>query len=152
MINMLNVGDEAPNFEALDQNGKIIKLSDFKGKKVVMYFYPKDDTPGCTIEACEFRDSMENFQEKNVIVLGISVDDIFFHKGFIEKHNLNFILISDAAKKISKDYEVLNITGKSIRSTFIIDENGVIKYIFPKVNPNGHAKEVLEALRRSFNL
>ncbi len=148
MIHILNVGDRAPDFEALDQNGKMIHLNDFKGKKVVMYFYPKDDTPGCTKEACEFRDSMEKLQQKGIVILGVSVDDIFSHKDFSQKHDLNFTLISDAAKKISKDYGVLNVTGKSTRSTFIIDENGMIKHIFPKVNPDGHAKEVLELLRK----
>lgn len=144
----MKVGDEAPDFEALDQNGKIVKLSSYKGKKVILYFYPKDDTPGCTKEACSFRDSVEKLQQKEVVVLGVSVDDIFSHKNFAQKYNLNFTLISDAAKKISKDYGVLNITGKSARSTFIIDENGIIKHVFPKVNPENHIKEVLEVLRK----
>ena len=150
----LKIGSKAPNFELSDEEGKKVKLSDFKGKKVILYFYPKDDTPGCTKEACNFRDNFDELRKLNAEVLGISNDDETSHKKFSEKFNLPFKLLCDVDKKISKDYgvyELKSFMGKSYsgitRSTFIIDGKGKIKSIFYKVKPDVHIKEVVEALK-----
>ena len=155
MIQMitLKAGDKAPDFELLDQEGSKVKLSELKGKKVVLYFYPKDDTPGCTKEACNFRDNITSLRKLNAEVLGISNDDLDSHKKFASKYNLNFPVLSDIDKKASKEYgvyELKSFMGKSyygiVRSTFIIDEKGRIAKIFYKVNPEEHIKEIQEAL------
>ncbi len=150
----LKASDKAPDFKLADQQGNVTRLSDFKGRKVVLYFYPKDDTPGCTKEACDFRDSMAQLKKLNAGVLGVSNDDEKSHQKFIEKFNLPFPLLCDVDKKVSNDYGVYglkNFMGKSyygiIRSTFIIDEKGIIKKIFYKANPEGHAEEVISALK-----
>ncbi|MGI8469387.1 MAG: thioredoxin-dependent thiol peroxidase [Pyrinomonadaceae bacterium] len=149
---MLKEGDAAPDFAAKDENGNEVKLSDLRGQKVVLYFYPKDDTPGCTKEACSLRDSHNEFSEKNIRVLGVSTDDAQSHQKFISKYNLPFTLLADTDKKIVNDYDVYgekSMYGKKytgvLRKTFLIDEQGKIQKIFDKVNVSEHADEVLKA-------
>ena len=149
---MLAEGDKAPDFNAKDQDGNDVKLADFRGEKVVLYFYPKDDTPGCTKEACSFRDANDVYAEKNIKVLGVSIDDEASHRKFISKFNLPFALLADTDKKIVNDYGVYgekNMYGRKYmgvnRKTFLIDEQGKIKKIFNKVNVSEHADEVLKA-------
>lgn len=149
---MLEEGDKAPNFTAKDQDGNNVKLADFKGKRVVLYFYPKDDTPGCTKEACSFRDANDVYAEKNIKVLGVSTDDEKSHQKFVSKFNLPFTLLADTDKKIVNDYGVYgekSMYGRKYmgvnRKTFLIDEQGKIKKIFSKVNVSEHADEVLKA-------
>ena len=150
---MLKKGDKAPDFSLPDQDGKIIKLHEFAGKKVVIYFYPKDDTPGCTIEACAFRDAYDLFLEKGAVVIGISADDTASHDKFRKKYGLPFHLVSDESHQLIEKYGAWgekNMMGKKYmgitRSTFVIDENGTILKDFPKVTPEGHAEEVLKFL------
>ncbi len=150
---ILEVGTQAPNFKTIDQNGELVTLEQFRGKKVILYFYPKDDTPGCTKEACAFRDNFEKFKEINVEVLGVSVDDEKKHKKFAEKYNLPFRLLADTEKKIVQDYGVWgekSLYGKKYmgtnRVTYLIDENGKIEKVFPKVKPETHAEELLQVL------
>lgn len=149
---MLKEGDKAPNFTAKDQDGNTVKLSDLKGKRVVLYFYPKDDTPGCTKEACSFRDAHDVYADKGIKVLGVSIDDEKSHQKFITKYKLPFALLADTDKKIVNDYGVWgekSMYGKKYmgtnRKTFLIDENGKIAKIFDKVKVSEHADEVLEA-------
>jgi thioredoxin-dependent peroxiredoxin len=149
----LKEGDKAPEFELQDQNGKTVSISDFKGKKVIVYFYPKDDTPGCTKQACDLKDNISSIKKKNAVVLGISPDDENSHKKFEEKYGLNFTILCDVDKKVSNAYGVYGLKqfmGKEsygiIRSTFVIDEKGVIGKIFYKVNPEQHLAQVLEVL------
>ncbi len=148
---MLKEGDKAPDFNAKDQDGRDVKLSDFKGKRVVLYFYPKDDTPGCTKEACSFRDADDVFNAKGIKVLGVSTDNEKSHQKFISKYQLPFDLLADTEKKIVEAYGVWgekSMYGKkymgTIRKTFLID-NGKIVKIFDKVNVAEHADEVLAA-------
>ncbi len=150
---LLEVGTQAPNFKTIDQNGELVTLEQFRGKKVILYFYPKDDTPGCTKEACAFRDNFEKFKEIDVEVLGVSVDDEKKHKKFAEKYNLPFRLLADTEKKIVQDYGVWgekSLYGKKYmgtnRVTYLIDENGKIEKVFPKVKPETHAEELLQVL------
>ena len=143
----LNVGDKAPDFELKSTSGSTARLSDYLGKKVVLYFYPKDDTPGCTIEACAFRDDYGKIKDNGGEVIGISVDDIDSHNAFRSKYNLQFPLFSDAGKEVSQKYGVLG-TDMSSRTTFIIDKEGKIAQIFPKVDPSKHSEEVLSVLGR----
>lgn len=149
---MLNEGDIAPDFTTKDQNGNAVKLSDFKGKRVVLYFYPKDDTPGCTKEACSLRDSFDVFEEKGIKILGVSTDSEKSHQKFITKYNLPFDLLADTEKEIVEAYGVWgekSMYGKKYfginRTTFLIDEDGKIVKIFKKVKVDEHAGEVLEA-------
>lgn len=149
---MLKEGDKAPDFKAKDQDGKTVKLKDLKGSRVVLYFYPKDDTPGCTKEACSFRDNYSVFEKKDIKVLGISIDDEKSHRKFIEKFDLPFILLADTDKKIVEDYGVWgekSMYGRKYmgthRKTFLIDEKGKIVKIFDKVKVAEHADEVLKA-------
>jgi peroxiredoxin Q/BCP len=146
----LKEGMKAPVFEGIDQNGSTVKLSDFTGKKVVLYFYPKDNTPGCTAEACNLRDNWNTFLKKGFIVLGVSPDSEKSHKGFAEKYNLPFPIIADTTKKILNDYGVWGekkMYGKSfmgvIRTTFIIDEQGIIEKIITKVETAKHTEQIL---------
>ncbi len=141
-------GSPAPNFSLKSTDGSIVELSRFKGKKnVVLYFYPKDDTPGCTKEACSFRDDISHIVAKDAVVLGVSVDDTTSHQAFTSKFNLNFPLLSDLDGEVSKAYDAYNPEKKmSRRVTAVIDKDGKIKKFFPQVNPDGHSQEVLAAL------
>jgi|SRR5690242_8400147 len=150
---LLSVGDKAPAFSTTDQDGKPVKLSDYKGKKIVLYFYPKDDTPGCTKEACHFRDAWPKLRKKKVEVLGVSVDDAKSHRKFIDKFSLPFTLLADTDKKIVKDYGVWgekSMYGRKYmgtnRVTYLIDEKGKIAAVWPKVKVDDHVDEVLEAV------
>jgi thioredoxin-dependent peroxiredoxin len=147
----LKEGMEAPGFEGIDQNGKEIKLKDFSGKKVVLYFYPKDNTPGCTAEACNLRDNWDSFLKKGFTVIGVSPDNEKSHKGFAGKYALPFPLIADTSKKILNDYGVWGekkMYGRSymgvLRTTFIIDEKGIIEKIITKVETGGHTKQIFD--------
>ena len=147
----LNEGMKAPGFEGIDQNGRTIKLSEFTGKKVVLYFYPKDDTPGCTAEACNLQDNLDSFLKKGFAVVGVSPDTEKSHKGFASKYALKFPLIADIEKKILNDYGVWGekkMYGRSymgvIRTTFIIDEKGIIEKIITKVDTGGHTKQIFD--------
>ena len=150
---MLKIGDNAPSFILEADTGEQINLSSLKGKKVVLFFYPKDNTPGCTKEACSFRDNLKPLLAKNTVVFGISKDSIKSHLNFRTKYNLNFPLLSDPDGKVCAAYgawgEKKNY-GRTymsiIRKTFIIDETGKIKYIYDKVKPEGHAEDVLSRL------
>ena len=152
IIMTLNEGDKAPQFSLESSTGKTLNLSDLTGKKVALYFYPRDDTPGCTIEACNFRDSIDALTEAGIVVLGVSGDNIESHNQFIEKFELNFPLLADIDKVVSQNYGVWverirdGKTSMGIkRVTFLIDENGIIAKIWPEVKPDGHALEVIEA-------
>ncbi len=145
----LKEGSKAPGFEGIDQNGKELRLSDFIGKKVVLYFYPKDNTPGCTAEACNLRDNHDSFLKKGFVVIGVSPDSEKSHKGFSGKYSLPFPLIADTSKRILNDYGVWGekkMYGKSyqgvIRTTFVIDEKGIIEKIITKVDTAGHTEQI----------
>lgn len=149
----LKEGDKAPNFSARGSGGSEISLTDFKGKAVILYFYPRDDTPGCTKEACGFRDHFAVFKKKGAVVLGVSVDPVKAHDKFVAKFNLPFPLLADEDKKIVNDYGVWGqkmFMGRKYdgihRVTFLIGPDGMIKKIWPKVKPEEHAAEVLGAL------
>lgn len=151
---MVKVGNKAPDFTTRDQNGDKVKLSDFKGQRVVLYFYPKDDTPGCTKEACSFRDADDVFKKEGIKVFGVSTDDEKSHQKFINKFSLPFDLLADTDKTIVEKYGVWgekSMYGKkymgTLRKTFLIDENGKIVKIFDKVNVSEHADEVLAAFK-----
>ena len=147
----LKEGMKAPGFEGIDQNGRTIKLSDFTGKKVVLYFYPKDNTPGCTAEACNLQDNLDSFLKKGFVVIGVSPDTEKSHKGFASKYSLKFSLIADTEKKILNDYGVWGekkMYGRSymgvIRTTFIINEKGIIEKMITKVDTSGHTKQIFD--------
>jgi peroxiredoxin Q/BCP len=149
---LLAVGDKAPAFRTKDQDGNGVSLGDFKGQKVVLYFYPKDDTPGCTKEACSFKDVWARFRKRNIAVLGVSADDEKSHKKFAQKYSLPFRLLADTDKTLVKDYGVWgekSLYGRKFmgihRVTYLIDEKGKIARVWPKVKPDGHADEILEA-------
>ncbi len=149
----VKIGQKAPAFSLPNQDGKLVRLSDFKGKKVVLYFYPKDDTPGCTKESCAFRDGLEEIHASGAVVLGISADSVDSHKKFVKKFNLNFPLLSDEKKTVVQAYGVWkekSLYGRKFmgieRTTFIIDEQGKLDDIFPKVKVDGHLEEVLAEL------
>jgi peroxiredoxin Q/BCP len=149
---MLKEGDIAPDFSTRDEQGNEVKLSDFRGQKVVLYFYPKDDTPGCTKEACSLRDNYSSFEEQGIKVLGASLDTEASHQAFASKYNLPFTLLSDTDHSVADAYGVYGeqtwgdkkFMGVA-RKTFLIDEQGKIKKVFDKVNVEAHADEVLEA-------
>ena len=150
---MLEKGNKAPDFTLSDKDGNNVSLSDFRGKKVVLYFYPKDNTPGCTRQACAFAGLYGEFKKKNVEVIGISKDSVASHQKFAEKHGLNFVLLSDPELVAIKAYGVWQekkLYGKIglgvVRTTFIIDENGVIEKVMPKVKPDTNAAEILAEL------
>ena len=150
----LTEGQKAPDFKAKDQNGKSITLSDFSGKDVILYFYPKDDTPGCTAEACSFRDNYQSLLKEGFEVLGVSTDDEKSHQKFITKYSLPFSLIADTDKKIVEAYGVWvekNMYGKKYmgvaRKTFIIDKNGLIKKIIDKVDTKNSSGQVLDSIK-----
>lgn len=147
-------GRPAPDFELKDQDGRSVRLSDFKGKSVVLYFYPKDDTPGCTKESCSFRDHESALKKAGAAVLGVSLDDEASHQKFIKKFSLNFPLLCDEDAKVSRLYGVYkkkNMYARLFwgieRSTFVIGPDGVLKKIFRKVKVDGHTEDVLEALK-----
>lgn len=149
---MLKEGSAAPAFTTKDGEGRTVKLKDFRGQKVVLYFYPKDDTPGCTKEACSFRDAFADFKKRGINVLGVSINNEASHKKFAHKYNLPFTLLTDTDHAISDAYESYGekkFMGRTYmgvkRHTFLIDEKGKIKRIFEKVKPEEHAREVLEA-------
>lgn len=151
---VLKEGDLAPEFSAVTTDGDRVALSDFRGKRVVLYFYPKDDTPGCTKEACGFRDEYEELQKLGAVVFGVSTDSVRSHKKFTEKFQLPFPLLADEEKEIVRAYGVWGektFMGRKYqgthRVTFLIGEDGVIKKIWPSVKPDVHVAEVLEALR-----
>lgn len=150
---MLKVGDKAPDFSLISDEGKNISLKDFKGKKVILYFYPKDDTSGCTKEACSFRDNINIINKKNAVVIGVSKDDTKSHQKFKKKYDLPFTLLSDENLEMLKKYDVWkekSMYGRKYmgieRTTFIIDEKGKIIDIFNKVKVDGHTEEVLEKI------
>lgn len=151
---MLKEGHKAPLFKLKDQNGEVISLGSFKGKNVVLYFYPKDDTSGCTKEACNFRDEFPKFSKIDAIILGVSPDSVESHEKFAEKYKLPFNLLSDEKREVLEKYNVWqekSMYGKKymgvVRTTFIINEKGIIKKIFPKVKVDDHNNEVMEALK-----
>ena len=148
----LNEGDKAPDFSFTDAQGKLVSLKDLKRKKVILYFYPKDDTPGCTAESCNLRDNYNSLKKRGYEVIGVSKDDEKSHHKFIKKFKLPFTLIPDTEKKIIKDYDVWGekkFMGRTfegiVRTTFVIDENGKIEKIFRKVDNESHAEQILEA-------
>ena len=150
---MLTVGTKAPDFTLNDQNGAEVRLSDFLGKKVVLYFYPKDNTPGCTRQACAFAGSYAAFKEQDVVVIGVSKDSVASHVKFAQKYELPFILLSDPELQAIQAYDVWQekkLYGKVsmgvVRSTYIIDEQGMIEKVMPKVKPDTNAAEILEYL------
>jgi peroxiredoxin Q/BCP len=150
---MLQAGEKAPDFKGVNQNNESVSLSDFKGKKVILYFYPKDNTSGCTAEACSLNDKSEYFLHKGYVIIGISPDSASSHKKFEENYHLSFNLISDPDKQIIQAYgtwgEKKNY-GKVymglLRTTFIISENGIIEKVFPRVDTKTHAEQIIKAL------
>ena len=150
---MLEVGMKAPDFTLLDKDGKSVSLSDFLGKKVVLYFYPKDNTPGCTRQACAFAGAYSEFQRRGVEVIGVSKDSVASHVKFAEKHQLPFVLLADPERKAIEAYGVWQekkMCGKVsmgvVRTTFLIDEKGMIADVMPKVKPDTNAAEILAYL------
>ena len=151
---MLVTGTKAPEFTLPDQDGVMHSLKEYAGKKVILYFYPKDDTPGCTKQACGFTERYPLFHEKNAVVIGISKDSVASHKRFAQKYNLKFPLLADPGLEVIKAYDVWKekkLYGKvsmgTVRSTVLIDENGVIEKVWPKVKPDAKAAEVLAYLQ-----
>ena len=151
---LLEAGSKAPDFALPNQDGQEVKLSDFAGRKVVVYFYPKDNTPGCTRQACAFAAAYEEFTKLGVPVIGISKDSVKSHQNFIAKQNLPFLVLSDPDRQAIEAYGVWQekkLYGKVsmgvVRSTFVIDENGVIEKVYPKVKPDTNAAEILEYLK-----
>jgi peroxiredoxin Q/BCP len=154
-VGLLAVGTKAPEFTTTDQDGKRHSLSDFKGKKVILYFYPKDNTSGCTKEACAFRDNFDQFRQLNVEILGVSIDSEKSHKSFVQKYDLPFTLLADADKSLVEAYGAWgekSLYGKKYmgtnRVTYLIDEAGRIAAVFPKVKPERHAEELLAVLQQ----
>jgi peroxiredoxin Q/BCP len=141
----LSVGAEAPNFTVRDTNGNTVSLSDYKGKTVILYFYPKDDTPGCTKEACGFRDNYEQYQGKDVVVFGVSRDDEASHQAFTQKFNLPFPLLADVNGELTQAYDV-DGGGYSKRVTYVIDGDGKISKVYSTINTETHATDILAEL------
>ncbi|MDX5435877.1 MAG: thioredoxin-dependent thiol peroxidase [Pontibacter sp.] len=147
----LNIGDKAPEFEGKDQNGNVVKLSDYGGKKVILYFYPKDNTSGCTAQACNLRDNYSDLQQQGYEVIGVSTDSEKSHQNFISKHELPFTLIADTDKQLVEQYGVWqekSMYGRkymgTMRYTFVIDENGIIQDIITKVKTKEHTGQILK--------
>lgn len=154
MASTLRVGEKAPDFTLENGDGEKVKLSSLKGKKVVLYFYPRDNTPGCTREAIAFRDGMQKIRRRGGVVLGVSTDSVGSHKKFSDKYDLNFPLLADVEKEVVEKYgawqEKSNYGKKYmgiVRSTVIVDEDGKVLKLFPNVKVDGHFEEVLEALK-----
>lgn len=153
---MLEAGTKAPGFTLPDKNGELVSLSDFAGKKVVLYFYPRDNTPGCTRQACAFAGAYEEFKNQNVAVIGISKDSVASHQKFAEKYGLPFILLSDPELTAIQAYDVWQekknygkVSMGVVRSTYVIDENGVIEKVIPKAKPDTNAAEILAYLKEA---
>lgn len=151
---LLETGTKAPNFSLLNEKGELISLNDFLGKKIILYFYPKDNTPGCTTQACGFRDSYSDIKAANTIVIGISKDSIKSHNNFITKYELPFLLLSDKDNDVCEKYGVWQLKknyGKEymgiVRTTYLINEEGIIEKVFPKVKVEGHIEEVLSYIK-----
>ena len=149
-VTNLKAGDKAPDFAGKDQDGNIISLKDYKGKKLVLYFYPKDNTPGCTMEACSLKDNFSEFKKKGYAILGVSADDEIKHKKFIKKYGLPFSLLADVDKTIITAYDVWgekHFLGKIfdgiVRTTFVIDENGIIERVITDVKNRNHGEQIL---------
>ena len=156
---MLEIGTKAPSFKLPDQNGQVHTLEEYRGKKVVLYFYPKDNTPGCTKQACGFGELYPHFMEKDAVVIGISKDSVSSHKKFQEKYSLPFTLLSDTELEAIQAYDVWKekkLYGKSsmgvVRTTYVIDENGIIEEVMPKVKTDTNAADVLNYLRKQQRL
>ena len=150
---MLTIGDKAPDFTLRDKDGRTVSLSDFKGRKVVLYFYPKDNTPGCSRQACAFAGAYDIFSDNGVVVIGVSKDSEASHQKFAEKYELPFILLSDPEKEAIQAYGVWQekknygkVSMGVVRSTFIIDEGGLIEKVMPKVKPDTNAEEIIDYL------
>ena len=150
----LEVGDKAPAFKGIDQDGKPVALKDLKGKKVILYFYPKDDTTGCTAEACNLRDNWSGWKKKGYVIIGVSADDEKSHHKFVDKYELPFTLIADTTKEIIEAYGVWgekSMYGRKymgiIRKTFVIDEKGKIEKIFDKVDTKNHTEQILDSYK-----
>ncbi len=153
---MLEVGTKAPDFTLNDKDGAPVSLSDFRGKKVVLYFYPRDNTPGCTRQACAFAEAYEGFKEANAVVIGISKDSAASHQKFAEKYALPFLLLSDPERTAIEAYGVWQekknygkVSMGVVRSTYVIDENGMIEKVMPKVKPDTNAEEILTYLKQA---
>ena len=151
---MLEINTKAPDFELMDQSGNVVRLSDFAGKKVVLYFYPRDNTPGCTRQACAFAGAYALFRELDVVVIGVSKDSVASHQRFAEKYNLPFILLADPELQAIQAYGVWQkkknygkVSMGVVRSTYIINEDGFIEKVMPKVKPDTNAAEILEYLQ-----
>ena len=147
---MLEIGTKAPEFCLMDKDGEMVCLSDFVGKKVVLYFYPKDNTPGCSRQACAFAAAYDGFRSKDIVVIGISKDSVTSHQKFAQKYNLPFILLSDPELEVIQKYgmwQEKKLYGKTsmgvVRTTFIINEQGIIEKVMPKVKPDTNASEIL---------
>ena len=150
----LKIGDKAPDFNLKNTKGEEVSLSGLKGKRVILYFYPKDDTPGCTVEACNFRDDFDLYQEKDAVILGVSRDGEASHKKFTEKFDLPFTLLSDEDHSVAEKYGAWgekSMYGRKymgiIRNTYVIDAEGKIEMIYEKVKPKDHSREILELLK-----
>ncbi len=143
---MLETGIKAPEFALHDKEGKEVSLSDFLGKRVVLYFYPKDNTPGCTRQACAFAKNFQKFKDRNVVVIGISKDSVASHQKFAEKYELPFVLLSDPDLKAIQAYDVWKEKKLYGKVTYVIDAQGMIEKVMPKVKPDTNAEEVLEYL------
>ncbi|MFD2657817.1 thioredoxin-dependent thiol peroxidase [Gracilibacillus thailandensis] len=150
----VEVGQAVQDFELTNNKGEQVKLSDYKGKNIVLYFYPKDDTPGCTTEACDFRDNYESFQDLDAVILGVSPDSEESHKKFIDKHDLPFELLVDQDKEVAEQFGVWQLKNKFgkeymgiVRSTFIIDKEGVLQKEFRNVQVKGHVEKALNYIR-----
>ncbi len=147
-VNTLQVGEAAPELKLKDQNGNLVFLRDFLGKKwLVLYFYPKDNTPGCTKEACNFRDSLEQLAQFDVQVLGVSVDNLESHRAFSQKFKLNFPILADPTKRVTKAYDALAFYRLPKRMTYLIDKQGKIRKVFTHVDPSKHVQEIIETLK-----
>jgi thioredoxin-dependent peroxiredoxin len=151
---MVEAGQLAPDFTLLDQRGEPVTLSQLRGTPVVLYFYPKDDTPGCTKEACAFSDARTEYEKAGAKVIGVSPDSVTSHQKFADKYGLSFTLVADPEKEVCKSYGIWkekNMYGKKAmgveRTTFVIDHNGVVRKVFPKVKVDGHSDAVLETIR-----
>ncbi len=147
MADILSPGTQAPDFSGVDQDGKAVRLSDFTGRPVVLYFYPADMTTGCTMEACAFRDEQDHFQEAGAVVLGVSTQDEASHREFRAKHNLNFPLIADPTKEICRAYNALGLLGVAKRVTYVIGPDGTVVDAFKSINPKPHVARALQVVR-----